>query len=148
MTEGSSLNTHMLRMTSDVEQLEKLNSPLSKEFATDVILNSFPPNYSNFIRNYHMLGMDKSLQKFKEMLRITNGEMKKSSSNLMIQEGGSMIKKMKHKATLKVTLKYKSKGKMVPNQNTRKTKASSTSDCFCCQSKGHWKRTALSVRRL
>jgi gag-polypeptide of LTR copia-type len=51
MIEGSSLDTHMLRMTSDVEQLEKLNSPLSKEFATDVILNSFPPSYSNFIRN-------------------------------------------------------------------------------------------------
>jgi hypothetical protein len=30
MTEGSSVNTHMLRMMSDVEQLEKLNSPLSK----------------------------------------------------------------------------------------------------------------------
>jgi gag-polypeptide of LTR copia-type len=61
MTEGSSLDTHMLRMTSDVEQLEKLNSPLSKEFVTDVILNSLLPSYSNFIRNYHMLGMDKSL---------------------------------------------------------------------------------------
>jgi gag-polypeptide of LTR copia-type len=61
MIEGSSLDTHMLRMTSDVEQLEKLNNPLSKEFATYVILNSFPPSYSNFIRNYHMLGIDKSL---------------------------------------------------------------------------------------
>jgi hypothetical protein len=61
MTEGSYLDTHMLCMTRDVEQLEKLNSPLSKEFATDVILNSFPPSYSNFIRNYHMLGMIKKL---------------------------------------------------------------------------------------
>jgi gag-polypeptide of LTR copia-type len=84
MTEGGSLDTHMLRMTSDAEHLEKLNSPLSKEFATDVILNSFPPSYSNFIRNYHMLGMDKSLQELKGMLRIADGEMKKSSSNLMI----------------------------------------------------------------
>jgi gag-polypeptide of LTR copia-type len=50
MTEGSSLDTHMLRMRSDVEQLEKLNSPLSKEFATDVILNSLSPSYYNFIR--------------------------------------------------------------------------------------------------
>jgi gag-polypeptide of LTR copia-type len=140
MTEGISLDTHMLRMTSDVEQLEKHNSPLSKEFVTDVILNSFPPSYSNFIRNYHMLRMDKSLQELKGMLRIADGEMKKSSSNLMIQEGGSRIKKMKHKATPKVTFKYKSKGKIVHNQNTPKAKTSSTSDCFCCQSKGHWKR--------
>jgi gag-polypeptide of LTR copia-type len=78
MTEGSSLDTHMLHMTSDVEQLEKLNSPLSKEFATDVILNSLPPSYSNFIRNYHMLGMDKSLQELQGMLRIVDGEMKKN----------------------------------------------------------------------
>jgi hypothetical protein len=40
MTEGRSLCTHMLRMTSDVEQLEKLNNSLSKKFATDVISNS------------------------------------------------------------------------------------------------------------
>jgi gag-polypeptide of LTR copia-type len=93
MTEGGSLDTHMLRMTSDVEQLKKLNSLLSKEFATDVIINFFPPSYSNFIRNYHMLGMDKSLQELKGMLRIADGEMEKSSSNLMIQEGGSRIKR-------------------------------------------------------
>jgi gag-polypeptide of LTR copia-type len=109
MTEGSSLDTHMLRMTSDVEQLEKLNSPLSKEFDTDVILNSLPPRYSNFIRNYHMLGMDKSLQELQEMLRIADGEMKKSSSNLMIQESGRRIKKIKRKATPKVAFKYKGK---------------------------------------
>jgi gag-polypeptide of LTR copia-type len=55
MTQGDSLDTHMLRMTSDVEQLEKLNSSLSKEFATNVTLNSLSPSYSNFIMNYHKL---------------------------------------------------------------------------------------------
>ena len=139
MTEGSSLDTHMLRMTSDVEQLEKLNSPLSKEFVTDVILNSLPPSYSNFIRNYYMLGMDKSLQELKGMLRIADGDMKKSSSILVIQEGARKIKKMKRKATPKMAPKYKGKGKMVPNQNTSKAKAS-TSDCFYCQGNSHWRR--------
>jgi gag-polypeptide of LTR copia-type len=61
MTEGNSLDTHMLRMTSDVEQLDKHNSLLSNELATYVILTSLPPSYSNFIKNYHMLEMDKSL---------------------------------------------------------------------------------------
>jgi gag-polypeptide of LTR copia-type len=115
MIEGSSLDTHMLRITSDVEQLEKLNSPLRKKFTTDVILNSLPPSYSNFIRNYHMLRMGKSLQELEGILRIVDGEMKKSSSILMIQESGKRLKKMKHKATPKVMLKYKGKEKMVPN---------------------------------
>jgi hypothetical protein len=82
-----------------------------------------------------MLGMGKNLQKLQGMLRIADGEMKKSYSILMIQESGKMIKKTKRKATPKVTLKYKDKGKMVPNQNTSKTKIFSTSDCFYCQSK-------------
>jgi gag-polypeptide of LTR copia-type/Zinc knuckle len=148
MTEGSSLNTHMLRMTSDVEKLEKLNSPLSKEFATYVILNSLPPSYSNFIRNYHMLGIDNSLQELQGMLRIADKDMKKSSSILVIQEGARKIKKMKHKATPKVAPKYKDKGKMVPNQNTPKAKDSSTSDCFYCQNKGHWKRNCPKYQEM
>jgi hypothetical protein len=140
MTESSSLDTHMLHVTSDVEQLENLNNPLRKEFATDVILNSPSLSYSNFIINYHMLRIDKSLQELQGMLRIADGEMKKSFSTLMIQESGKRIKKMKCKVTPKVALKYKGKGKMVPNQNTPKEKAYSTSDCFCFQNKGHWKR--------
>jgi gag-polypeptide of LTR copia-type len=140
MTERISLDTHMLRMTSDVEQLKNFKSQLSKEFVTDIILNYLPPSYFNFIRNYHMLGIDKSLQDLQGILRIADGEMKKSFSILMIQESGKRIKKKKRKVTPKVALKYKDKGKMIHNQNTPKAKPYSTSDCFCCQSKGHWKR--------
>jgi hypothetical protein len=78
LAEGGSMGTHMLRMTSDVEQLEKLNAPISKEFATDIILHSLPPSFSGFIMNFHMLGMDKSLQELQGMLRIADGDMKKS----------------------------------------------------------------------
>jgi hypothetical protein len=89
-----------------------------------------------------MLRMDKSLQELQGMLRVADGNMKKSFFILMSQGGGKRIKKMKRKATPKVTLKYKGKGKMVPNQNTLKVKSSSTSDYFYCQSKDHWKRNS------
>ncbi|XP_078165531.1 uncharacterized protein LOC144560241 [Carex rostrata] len=69
MVEGNSITTHMLRMTNDIELLKKLNVPLSKEFATDVILNSLSPSYSGFIVNCHMHRMDKSLQEVSGMLR-------------------------------------------------------------------------------
>jgi hypothetical protein len=85
------------------------------------------------------------------MLRIADVEMKKSSSILMIQESGKMIKKTKYKATPKMALKYKGKVQMIRNQNTPKAKASSTTDCFCCQSKSHWKRNCpkyLEVMRI
>jgi hypothetical protein len=86
-----------------------------------------------------MLGMDKSLQEFQRMLMIADREMNKISSILMIQKGGKRIKKIKHKATPKVALKYKGKGKMIPNQNTPKIKVSSTSD-YSKYLEGHWKR--------
>jgi len=135
MAESGSISTHMLRKTSDVEQLEKLDCPLSKEFATDIILNSLPPSYLGFIVNFHMHRMDKSLQELQGMLRITNGDMKKSSSVLMIQEGGRKIKEKK-----KVAPKYKGKGKKVPNQNTSKINVSAYYDCYYCNGKCHWKR--------
>ena len=136
LTEGGSMGTHMLRLTSDVEQLEKLSAPLSKEFATDIILHSLPPSFSGFIMNFHMLGMDKSLQELQGMLRIADGDMKKKSSVLMIQAGGRKIKK----APKKVAPKYKGKGKMIPKPNPPKIKVAASSDCFYCKSKGHWKR--------
>ena len=109
---------------------------VEQKFATDIILNSLPPSYLGFIVNFHMHGMDKSLQELQGMLRIAYGDMKKSSSVLMIQEGGRKIKKKKRKWLLK----YKGKGKQVPNQNTPKIKVSATSDCYYYNGKSHWKR--------
>jgi len=136
LTEGGSVGTHMLRMTSDIEQLEKLNSPLSKEFATDIILHSLPPSYSGFIMNFHMLGMEKSLQELQGMLRIADDDMKKNSSILMIQAGSRKIKK----TPKKMAPKYKGKGKQILKPNPPKIKVAASSDCFYCHSKGHWKR--------
>jgi len=84
-------------MTSDDEILEKLNCPLSHELATEVILNSFPPSYSEFIVNSHKQELDKNLQEPQGMLRITDKDIENSSHVLMIQEGGKKIKKAKGK---------------------------------------------------
>jgi acyl CoA:acetate/3-ketoacid CoA transferase beta subunit len=107
MVESSSISSHMLRMTSDVEKLEKLNCPLSHELAMDIILNSLPPSYSEFIVNFHKHGMDKSLQELQGILRIADSDTENSSHVLMIQAGGRKIKKAKRK----VVPKYKGKGK-------------------------------------
>lgn len=97
MAESSFISTHMLRMTSDVEKLKKLNCPLGKQLATDIILNSLPPSYSGFIVNLHKHEMNKSLQELQGMLRIDDGDIENSSHVLMIQEGGRKIEKAKRK---------------------------------------------------
>jgi gag-polypeptide of LTR copia-type len=69
MSEGSSVNAHVLKMMSYVQQLEKLGSPMDKRFVSDIILISLPPSYSQFIMIYHMLDMEKSPEELRVMLR-------------------------------------------------------------------------------
>ena len=90
--ESSSDSINTLRLTSDVEKLDKLNYPLSHELATEVILNSFPPSYSGFIVNSPKQRTDKSLQELQGMLRINDNDIENSSHVFMIQEGGKKIK--------------------------------------------------------
>ena len=123
-------------MTSDDEILEKLNCPFSRELATEVILNSFPPSYSEFIVNSYKQGLDKSLQELQGMLRITDDDIENSSHVLMIQEGGRKKRKQKGK----MAIKYKGKGKLVLGTNSPKINVSANSDCYFSNSKGHWKR--------
>jgi hypothetical protein len=47
--------------------------------ATDFILASLPPNYGNFIMNYHMHGAEKGLNELCGMLKTTKGDIKKSA---------------------------------------------------------------------
>ena len=59
----------MIKMVGYVQSLERLGYPISEEFAADIILNSLPSAYGQFISNYHMHGMDKKLTELHGMLK-------------------------------------------------------------------------------
>ncbi|KAK9125081.1 hypothetical protein Scep_013927 [Stephania cephalantha] len=61
MTEGASVSPHVLKMKGYVDQLDRLGFPISQELATDLILNSLPESYSQFVMNYNMNNMEKSI---------------------------------------------------------------------------------------
>ena len=69
MAPGSSVSTHVLKMKSYIDRLEKLGSPVTKEMATDLILGSLPPSYDQFVMNYNMQKMDVSIMELHEMLK-------------------------------------------------------------------------------
>ncbi|XP_038706913.1 uncharacterized protein LOC120002286 [Tripterygium wilfordii] len=54
MVEGSSVNSHVLKMIGYIEDLERLGFKLNKDLATDLVLQSLPDNYSQFVLNYNM----------------------------------------------------------------------------------------------
>ena len=61
MALGTSVSAHVLKMKGYIDTLEKLDVPIRKELATNLILGSLPEIYDQIVMNINMHGMDKSL---------------------------------------------------------------------------------------
>ena len=53
--DGQSVQDHCLTMIKDLEELEKLDIILDKDFQIDVILQSLSDAYGQFIINFHII---------------------------------------------------------------------------------------------
>src|SRR3954468_2353040 len=80
-------------MVGYVQSLERLGYPISEEFATDIILNSLPSAYGQFILNYHMHGMDKKLTELHGMLKEAEADRKKGTSQVLMVQNKAKFKK-------------------------------------------------------
>ncbi|KAJ0541869.1 putative RNA-directed DNA polymerase [Helianthus annuus] len=148
MEETQSVSSYVLKMKSHIDRLERLNCPVSKELATDLILNSLTKKFESFVMNYNMNGWDKSIGELHAMLKTAEASMgKKALPVLAINEGGN--KKRPHpdsKATYAkrkghVKGKGKGKAKAEPAKPKEKKQKVATNDpCFECGEIGHWKR--------
>ncbi|KAL0355380.1 UNVERIFIED_CONTAM: hypothetical protein Sradi_3984900 [Sesamum radiatum] len=61
MTEGSSVHDHGIKMLSLIEELESLNAGMDNDSYIDVILQSLPPSFGQFVVNYNMNGHEKTV---------------------------------------------------------------------------------------
>ncbi|KAK4391415.1 hypothetical protein Sango_1919300 [Sesamum angolense] len=69
MIEGSSIREHGVMMLSIVEKLKDLQADFQKEETyVDVILQSLPPSFDQFIINYSMNRLENSLHELINML--------------------------------------------------------------------------------
>ncbi|KAJ0556119.1 hypothetical protein HanIR_Chr07g0310081 [Helianthus annuus] len=89
MEETQSVSSYVLKMKSHIDRLERLNCLVSKELATDLILNSLTKKFESFVMNYNMNGWDKSIGELHAMLKTAEAGMgKKALHVLTINEGG------------------------------------------------------------
>ncbi|KAK9034063.1 hypothetical protein V6N11_050241 [Hibiscus sabdariffa] len=116
-----------------IQTLEKLGFALNDELAIDVVLESLPDSFNQFVLNFNMNEINETLPQLLGMLRTVEGNMKKggSKSVLMVREAKGKGKKV---AKSKGIGKTKSKGK-----EALKTKGGVSKDgkCFHCGKPGH-----------
>ncbi|KAL0416611.1 UNVERIFIED_CONTAM: hypothetical protein Slati_3493000 [Sesamum latifolium] len=67
-TEGSSVQSHGVKMLSLVEKLGDLKAGLDNDTYINVILQSLPPSYDPFISTYNMNGIEKTIHELINML--------------------------------------------------------------------------------
>jgi len=132
MSEGESVSAHVLKMKGYIDHLERLGYPLSLELSTDLILHSLPGSFSQFVMNYNMNNMEKSIPELHGMLKTAEGNIKKPTHVLNVNTR-IMKKKVKGKGKAKGA---KGKGKAKPKPEP-KAKVPKEGTCFHCNQPGH-----------
>ncbi|KAK4391532.1 hypothetical protein Sango_1931000 [Sesamum angolense] len=111
MIEGSSIREHGMTMLSLVEKLKDLQANFEKEETyVNVILQSLPPFFDQFIINYNMNGLEKSFHELINMLVHYEAKIEKSALSVLVRE----------------TSTSKAKGKVVERDKRKKDEMSST----------------------
>ncbi|KAK9034774.1 hypothetical protein V6N11_076831 [Hibiscus sabdariffa] len=96
MSEGSPVGAHVIKMMGYIQTLEKLGFALNDEFAIDVVLQSLSDRFNQFVLNFNMNEINKTLQQLLGMLRTAKCNMKRggSKSVLMVREAKGKGKKV------------------------------------------------------
>ncbi|KAJ8478076.1 hypothetical protein OPV22_021803 [Ensete ventricosum] len=126
MTEGTSVENHVLKMIEWIEKLTGLGIVLEDNLCVDLILQSLPDSFSHFIMNFNMSKFEVTLPELLNMLREAESAIKKEKLVLYI---GETKKKRKASKTLK-----KGKEKEIPGKAkvAKKYLAKDKGQCFYC----------------
>ena len=83
MTPGTSVSAHVLKMKGIIDPLDKLGALISHEMA-DMILGSLTESYDQFVMNYNMHHMEKSIVELHGMLKNVETNIQKTNPVLMV----------------------------------------------------------------
>ncbi|KAL0394826.1 UNVERIFIED_CONTAM: hypothetical protein Slati_4448800 [Sesamum latifolium] len=89
MAEGSSVQSHGVKMLSLVEKLEDLKAGLDNDTYIDVILQSLPSSSDPFIVNYNINELEKSIHELINMLVQYEATTHKSEPAVLVGEAST-----------------------------------------------------------
>nr|GEU40472.1 zinc finger, CCHC-type [Tanacetum cinerariifolium] len=107
--DGQSVSAYILKMKGYLDSFERLRNAMPKELGVSLILNSLSKDYDQFIQNYNMHSMGKSIVELHAMLKLhKKGIPKKAESLAVLAIRAGKIQKDKKKPK---GAKVKDKGK-------------------------------------
>ncbi|GKB30055.1 hypothetical protein Tco_0869456, partial [Tanacetum coccineum] len=68
--EGQSVSTYVLKMKAYLDQMERLGYPMPLVLGVNMILTSLSKDYDQFVQNYNMHGMGKTIPELHAMLKL------------------------------------------------------------------------------
>ncbi|GKD54023.1 hypothetical protein Tco_1287410, partial [Tanacetum coccineum] len=109
--EGQSVSTYVLKMKAYLDQMEYLGYPMPLVLRVNMILTSLLKIYDQFVQNYNMHDIGKTIPELHAMLKLTEkGIPKKILAVLAIRQG--QIQKPKSQARGKGKKRGKGKSKL------------------------------------
>ncbi|GJW58879.1 zinc finger, CCHC-type containing protein, partial [Tanacetum coccineum] len=148
--EGQSVSSYLLKMKSYLDTLERLGYAMQNELGVSLILNSLNKDYDQFVQNYNMHSMGKTIAELHAMLNLCEkGIPKKAETPIMLAVREGKIQKYKRKPRGakgkdkgKNKLAYASKPKISPPP--KRDNPTKDSVCHHYKEVGHWKRNCPS----
>ncbi|GJS88788.1 retrotransposon protein, putative, ty1-copia subclass [Tanacetum coccineum] len=145
--EGQSVSTYVLKMKAYLDQMERLGYPMPLVIGVNMILTSLLKDCDQFVQNYNMHDMGKTIPKLHAMLKlIEKGIPKKTLVVLAMRQG--QIQKPKSQARGKGKQRGKGKSKLAYDPKhkipppAKKQHPAKDTECHHCHKTGHWKRNS------
>ncbi|GKF41566.1 hypothetical protein Tco_0124908, partial [Tanacetum coccineum] len=79
--EGQSVSSYMLKMKTYIDNLERLDQPISQNLAVSLILVSLSKDYDSFMQNYNMHCIGKTMNELHAMLKLHEDTLPKKDVN-------------------------------------------------------------------
>ncbi|XP_052181991.1 uncharacterized protein LOC127794782 [Diospyros lotus] len=84
ITDGESVSTHVLKMINLVEKLESLDVVMDNNLYVDLILQSLPDSFHDFVMYFNMYKLKTTLPELLNMLKTAEMTMKKEKLVMLI----------------------------------------------------------------
>ncbi|WRX11050.1 hypothetical protein QQP08_003537 [Theobroma cacao] len=114
MAKGSSVRPQVLKMIRLIKRLGQLGLAIDHELSINLVLQSLPDNFSQFVLNFHMNRLEATLLELLNMLDTAERSIRKDKGSLLLVSFSKAHTKQQKKKALK--------GKKVKSQNEKALK--------------------------